>query len=117
MGAAVNYVGRRSGRWFFVPGTMRERFRAAGGRTARQATPEETAAALALGKGARNITPLSQLAATAVPAVTEAGTAPSTGRYNLDEVRARVAKGESIAAVARDLGVHKSTLSRALKEG
>lgn len=56
MAAAVNYVGRLSGRWFFVFGPYRRRFVDGGGRLNRQATLEQTVAALELGAGRTKIT-------------------------------------------------------------
>ena len=56
MAAAVNYVGRLSGRWFVVCGPYRRRFVDGGGRLNRQATPEQPVAALELGAGRTKIT-------------------------------------------------------------
>ena len=56
MAAAVNYVGRLSGRWYFVFGSYRRRFVDGGGRLNRQATLEQTVAALELGAGRTKIT-------------------------------------------------------------
>lgn len=56
MAATVNYVGRLSGRWYFVFGPYRRRFVDGGGRLNRQATPEQTVAALELGAGRTKVT-------------------------------------------------------------
>lgn len=108
MTAAVSYIGRKAGRWYVVPATLRARFRLAGGRIARQATPEQTAAAAQI-RGHR-IVPLSLVQVAPTP---QDGSPPSR-RYDLDEVRRRVEAGESVASVARDVGVNRSTLTRAL---
>lgn len=124
--AKVDFIGQRDGQLWFVPARLRFTFRRlreshAVARIVRRASPEESAAAAEI-NGGRKVVRLAKireaLADVGDPRPVGPPPAPPTSSPPPTDadLLARREAGETLKAIAEDLGVSVSTVSRRLKK-